>query len=192
MPTADTLVLNRSFQRMITHEARYAASAAWLSTVDDAVHPFLRVLDHQAVAAAMEAIEQHHPAVVAHLATMGTWLRATPVDPPAAGSHGPLAREQARAAADFKRLTLAAGAACVAYEQARDRLSAELARIHHLRLTAQQRFLTTLRRYHPQVSALRPPDYQPRIIEAPAPHADAVATRNALVRLHELSPTAGR
>lgn len=187
MTTADTLVLDRTFRRTITQEARYAASAGWLPTLGDAVHPFLRVLDHQAIAAAMAAIEQHQAAVLDHLITMCIWLRTIPVDPPAAGSHGSVARDQARAAADYERLTHTVDAACVGYEQARELLSTELARIHQHRLTAQQSFLTTLRRYHPQTSALGSPDYQPRVIEAPAPHVDAVATRQALLRLRDLA-----
>lgn len=83
---ADSLVRDRRALRLIRAEARKAASAGLTPRPGQPEPSYLQVIDHQAVAAAHQAVERYHHTQTGPLTTMRTWLRATPTLPPVPGS----------------------------------------------------------------------------------------------------------
>lgn len=151
---ADSLVLDRRTLRRIRAEARKTAATGWTPTPSQAEPPYLHVIDHQAAAAAHQAVERYHHTQTRPLTTLRTWLRATPTLPPVPGSHGPAARQQALTAAAWAQLSDDADHNLTIYDHNRDALAAELGRIDRYRRTARHTFWTALTAHHPTPNQL--------------------------------------
>jgi hypothetical protein len=168
--------------RKIRAEAKKAASAASAST--DVEPAYLRVIDHEAGAEAAATTELFDYGSL--LASMGQWLQATPVQPPAPGSFGPAARHQAEAAAAYLELTRSATLALYRHDQTRDNHRARLDQINQARLARRRTFLAAYIEYDAGGKPASITETPTTAYELPPEHPHATETRRRLHQLHRL------